>query len=145
MKNHYQLMFKGAGSFPLSPNPNHKYELATNYTDENDQMNIIVRCIGKLAEHDVSFMSQVSRKRAVVKYSECFDSMNFLNETFSNKLTEEERQVLIELLQFNPDKRKSAAEILALPIFDQVRKPELEITAASKFYLEIDEPEKFDY
>jgi len=34
--NKYRPFFRGEGSFPLSPNPHHKYTINSNYSDEND-------------------------------------------------------------------------------------------------------------
>ena len=50
-----------------------------------------------------------------------------------------------ELLYFNPFFRKSASELLKLPVFDSVRQAELEQPADFKINLDEDGPDMFDY
>ncbi len=49
------------------------------------------------------------------------------------------------MLRFNPNYRKSAAELVSSSIFDSVRDPSMEIEACKQIFLEIDEPGQFDY
>ena len=49
------------------------------------------------------------------------------------------------MLEFNPDKRISAKDALSSPLFDSIRKADLERTSTSQVKLLIDEPGMFDY
>uniref|UniRef100_A0A7S3MZL0 Uncharacterized protein n=1 Tax=Strombidium inclinatum TaxID=197538 RepID=A0A7S3MZL0_9SPIT len=69
---------------------------------------------------------------------------NYL-ENFENPLSDEEEVLLQEMLRFNPTLRKSAAELISSPVFDCVRDPLLEAPASAQIFLEIDEPDKYDY
>ena len=52
-------------------------------------------------------------------------------------------EVMQKMLEFNPFKRFSANSLLKSPVFDSIRKPELEKPSPIKFDLDIDND--FDY
>lgn len=54
-------------------------------------------------------------------------------------------ELLFCLLQFNPDKRYTAAEALKNPIFDSIRNKNLEKSAKNKIHLDFDQRGCYDY
>jgi serine/threonine protein kinase len=53
--------------------------------------------------------------------------------------------LLESMLSFNPETRLSAEECLKNPIFDTIRRPELERNAPWRIYLGCDKLDSFDY
>lgn len=54
-------------------------------------------------------------------------------------------RILENMLKFNPEKRFSAKECLKSPVFDSIRRPNLEREAPWKIYLGCDKLDAFDY
>ena len=63
-----------------------------------------------------------------------------LNESSQNICT-----LLKNLLQFNPNFRSQAEDLVSLSIFDEVRDVKLEQAADFKIELEVDSEDSFDY
>jgi len=85
-------MFRGDGSYPLSPNPNHSYGPGT--LDWNDQFCVILKKLGKLEDKDVEFLTNEERKRQALDYSSNFEQANFIGETFITDLDDDEKSLL---------------------------------------------------
>ena len=55
------------------------------------------------------------------------------------------RDLLKSFIVFNPEERKSAAELLKNPIFDSVRNEEQQVVSTKNVVLPLDEPGAYDY
>jgi serine/threonine protein kinase len=53
--------------------------------------------------------------------------------------------ILNSLLEFNPDSRTSAADLLKNPFFDGIRQPPSELPAPKQIVMKLDEEGVFDY
>mmetsp|Transcript_32118 Transcript_32118/g.49116 ORF Transcript_32118/g.49116 Transcript_32118/m.49116 type:complete len:99 (+) Transcript_32118:403-699(+) len=54
-------------------------------------------------------------------------------------------KLIQSMLEFNPHFRQSAKELLRSPIFDKIRRPEMEKAASSKLSLAVDADGVYDY
>ena len=108
--------FKGDSCFPLSP----KYK--GDEISKEDQLIKILQMLPKLQDDDTSFMADQVAKANIMnlnvsKSQKLPEKFNFLQDSQYNQLF----TILINLLQFNPDKRWSAKQCLKMPIFNKYR------------------------
>ena len=68
-----------------------------------------------------------------------------MNEKMLEGLDDKQYELIDKMLQFNPNKRVSAEELLKNPIFDSVRIPNLENNKGNEIKLSIDEEGVLDY
>jgi mitogen-activated protein kinase 1/3 len=125
-------LFKGTACFPLSPHGNEQ-EMAAPAAGayrhaKEDQLEMIFDVIGTPTDAEVDMMDDVEAK----KYLKSFTSRK--GEGFKRRIPQadsEDRDVLEQLVCFNPEERPSAQQLLDHNIFAEVREPHKEVKAKS--------------
>jgi len=119
-------IFPGKSCFPLSPDVDIT-NLSNGYpSSESDQLNIILEVIGTPSEED---LAELANSRAV-HYIKGFKKKEKrpLKLMFTGS-TSEEIELIEKMLVFSRANRSTVEELLQMPYFDSVRKPELETLA----------------
>lgn len=119
-------IFPGKSCFPLSPDVELNSVPNGYPTSENDQLNIILEVIGTPNEEN---LSELTNPRAVhyIKSFKRREKRPF--KMMFSGCNDEEIQVLEKMLVFSRKDRSTIDELLSLPYFEPVRKPELEVLA----------------
>ena len=123
-----QPLFPGHTCFPLSPgasqNPDDDIKEFASDKLKNDQLSKIFEVIGTpTSPEDLDFIKQEN----AIKYIKSFPPRSKLDLQEKYPGTDTlGLELLNQMLEFNPNKRTSAAEALLNPYFDEVRIPEQE-------------------
>lgn len=124
--NQCKYLFPGSSCNPMSPYIEEGQDKTPqNVVHINDQLIKILEFSGPLSLNQLSFikdkeiMQYVCNLQTQVSYKQVLQQIRHIN---NPKII----QLLLEMLQFNPEKRLSASELLKNSLFDDIRVPELE-------------------
>ena len=130
---HRHVLFCGHSCFPLSPHPEYKEDDYFQF-DQNDLLYHNVHKIRDITDDDLSFIDVEDCKSYVRKISNRkpetkldFDNLKQIYE--SDKIHDGFKDILKNLLEFNPYFRWSPQECLGHPMFDKMRNIYLEQSA----------------
>lgn len=140
-----RFLFTGTSCFPLSPCEKMKNSGSQkrNIVSKNDQLKMILEILGDQDSMDTSFVSDQSALDYINTLRPNTCKIEFKKEfPFT---TPEILDILQSMLEFNPNFRGTAAELLKSKVFDKIRKPEMEVSAPFQIKLAIDEAGAFDY
>lgn len=117
------------------------YHISSNETETNDQLQVIIQNLDDINEDDFSFITQKEVKGHVQKLlqGKAYDCQNYKNTLKCVDISQEMREILDSLLQFNPYFRLSASELLENQYFDDIRNIKQEKSTKLKINLEVDE------
>ena len=103
----------------------------------------IFEFIGGIDEKNTSFLTHKAAKK-YIKAIQGSTEQKDISSKF-NKSSKELVAVLKSLIELNPYLRSSASELLANPVFDSIRVPQVEITASQPISLKCDQTDAFNY
>lgn len=115
-------LFPGTGSWPFSPNHEDEH-VGNSRIGRHDQLRIIFDVIGKPSDEDWRSIANTTHVSSQVK--SVYDAAPIKVQSWTDRFPEASRlclDLLDKTLQFNPLKRLTAAEALAHPYFDEIRK-----------------------
>eukprot|EP00442_Polarella_glacialis_P019908 CAMPEP_0115069042 /NCGR_PEP_ID=MMETSP0227-20121206/12337_1 /TAXON_ID=89957 /ORGANISM="Polarella glacialis, Strain CCMP 1383" /LENGTH=463 /DNA_ID=CAMNT_0002455399 /DNA_START=134 /DNA_END=1525 /DNA_ORIENTATION=+ len=129
-------LFPGSTCFPLSPDGLHRNDGLFHSTVCREQLNVIFDVLGTPSDEDIEGVGRDDARR----YLRCFQQRQGTG--IQARLPGASADVvgIIErMLQFSPQDRATVEEILQHPLFQDIRSPEMEVTAPSYFTLEFDQ------
>lgn len=133
-------LFPGDFCYPLTPKGNKKIG-----DDAKDQLKTILETMGP--QHDLSFIESKAGQQFVEGIQKGI-SGNSSQEQFIKVLKAQDpalQELMLKMLEVNPNKRWTAAECLESNYFDEIRYPSIERGAISQLLLDIDKNDAFDY
>jgi len=116
-KNFRGPIFPGTSCFPLSPNTKTTRRIANLPSSPRDQMNVILRVLGKPKIENLSFITDARAKEYVSGF-ENYIGIGLKNALFCKD--DEALDLLEKMLKFNPFERISAREILRHKYFKDI-------------------------
>ncbi len=125
-------LFMGKSCFPLSPLPKdcRKEEIKDGklrvLPDEDDQLSKIVQVLGQPSEDDKAFIKS-PEARAYLEEIQADPPIGL--DRLLPRIDDQERDLLVRMLSFNPYKRITAKQALAHPYFDPVRNGQEKVVA----------------
>lgn len=137
-----RALFPGASCFPLSPNAAHAGDIMYHVKAANEQLNMIFNLIGTPDYEDLKNLDSYEAKRYVESFGRrggdglCAHYPHIKNQALL--------QILEDMLDFNPQGRPPAAQLLCSVVFDEVRMPSLEIPATTRVLLNFDDGSKLN-
>lgn len=140
-----RFLFTGTSCFPLSPCEKMRNSTSgkKNIVSKNDQLKVILEILGDQNSDDTSFVTDNSALDYIKTLNPKCCKVEFQKEfPFT---TPQILEILQSMLEFNPNFRSNAGELLKNKIFDNIRKPHLEQPAPYKIQLDIDQAGAFDY
>jgi len=143
--NHNRYLFKGTSCYPLSPQLD---ESKVDYQEgvpmeETDLLRLILNVLGEQNSKDLSFITKKHYKNHVRRNNPNLPKIKF-DQEFKKSSTDIPK-IIESLLEFNPEFRQSAGELLKLPIFDSIRRQSREVPASVKLEFDYDRAGVFDY
>ena len=122
------MMFPGVSCYPMSPHVGLAIESQSMFAEvhQKDQLLVILKCLGKQSEGALSFIDAPEYSHQYIhalNHSQVEgNKLNQLLEGNSPAMI----KLISELLLFNPNDRHSAGKSLENPIFDEIRRTNLE-------------------
>ncbi|CAE7946032.1 MMK1 [Symbiodinium sp. KB8] len=128
-------LFPGSTCYPLSPDCQHRHDVAFHSSGCKEQLNMIFEVIGTPSERDVKLLREDARK-----YVCCFQprlgcGVQPRLPSAAPSLVE----TIDSLLRFNPQERATVEEVLLRPLFAEIRDPGKEVVARGYITLEFDQ------
>jgi mitogen-activated protein kinase 1/3 len=122
-------LFPGKSCFPLSPPKDQSCIMKTNHgypVDSRDQLNLIFDVIGTPSEEDMGFITDQHAKEYLRSFEK--KEKRNLKERFMGS-TDESLDLLMKMIEFNPNKRITIKSCFEHPFFNSVRNKNMEKTS----------------
>lgn len=135
-----RYLFPGDSSYPLSPINDDAEEIS-----DNDQLQVVLKCIGRQDHQDLSFITEDSATTYVGVSQVDLKKIKFEQEyPYTSKET---TSILYSMLEFNPYFRKPASQLLKEGAFEShlQTNPKLGNEAPEKIILDFDKKGSYDY
>jgi mitogen-activated protein kinase 1/3 len=129
--SHYDRtpLFTGTSCYPLSPN---------NRKSEGDQLEVILKCLGRLSNTDYNFISDSEKLKAL---KDCSRKKENDFEGMYPAADKDALDLLRRVLAFNPSKRLTVDECIEHPYFAEVRNKKREVIAEGILQLDFEDEE----
>ncbi|CAE7246325.1 MPK1 [Symbiodinium pilosum] len=129
-------LFPGSTCYPLSPDCQHRHDVAFHSGGCKEQLNMIFEVIGTPSERDVELLSREDAR----KYIRCFQPrLGCGVQPRLPNAAPDMVETIEALLRFNPQERSTVEEALGHPLFADIRDPVKEVLASGYITLEFDQ------
>mmetsp|Transcript_9598 Transcript_9598/g.13415 ORF Transcript_9598/g.13415 Transcript_9598/m.13415 type:complete len:401 (+) Transcript_9598:121-1323(+) len=101
-------------------------------SDSRDQVSEYLKVLGAPKQEDLSFITNEHAKRFVENYGKKLQNENKLPTMYAN-IDKDALDLMMKMLQFNPEKRISVDEALDHPFYKEIKKAKHEMKCDQKF------------